>query len=242
MNEPVHTPVQHPKPESTDLQERSSRARPIAPAKRAKRRFDGKAQTAFCELTAAGMSCAAACRELGYSRDTPYAVAKQDEAFAAAWNEARETGADYLEDVAYKLASEGGEDVEYDGDGNVRRRTKRAPNPAILARVLAAWRPERWGDKPQVALGFQVNTVRHEQGLTLADLGDVLGRAKGLDLSGFLGVAKEISSAAKPLSESDALEVTAAARRFEARVHAAGAEQQRALPAGEGAHDDEAAS
>jgi hypothetical protein len=172
MSKPVHTPVHTSDEKAADLQEPSIPAETLESSKRAKRRFDERAQTAFCELTSAGMSCAAATRELGFNRDTPYHVAKQDEAFAAAWKEARETGADYLEDVAYKLASEGGEDVEYDGDGNIRRRTKRAPNPAILARVLAAWRPERWGDKPtQIGIGVQVvGQIKHEQGLTMGDL------------------------------------------------------------------------
>jgi hypothetical protein len=49
-------------------------SRPV-PSKRAKRQFDQRVQDAFCELIAAGMSCAAATRELGFSRDTPYAVA-----------------------------------------------------------------------------------------------------------------------------------------------------------------------
>jgi hypothetical protein len=178
---------------------RDSRATVPAPAKRAKRRFDAKAQAAFCELTGQGTSCAAACRALGFSRDTPYAVAKQDPEFAKAWAEARETGADLLEDTAFRLSTEGGEDVEYDGDGNVRRRTKRAPSAAILARTLQAWRPERWGDKPtQIGIGFQVTTVRHEAGLTLADLGDALERVKGLDPNSILG---RMQQAALPAGE-----------------------------------------
>ena len=142
--------------------------------KRAKRSFDNKAQRAFLELTTQGMSAAAAMRQLGFSRQRAYELAKQDEQFALAWREAREEGADLLEDIAFKLATEGGEDVEYDGSGNVRRRTKRAPSAAIVARVLAAWRPERWGDKPtQVGVGIGVQItghVKHDLGLTLDDL------------------------------------------------------------------------
>jgi hypothetical protein len=163
MNESVRTSVRTSAEKSADMQPASSPyettrgPQTISACARAKRRFDEAVQVRFCELTAQGMSCAAATRELGFSRDTPYAVAKADEAFATAWEKARETGADYLEDVAYKLAAQGGEDIEYDGDGNVRRRTRRAPSPAILVRVLQAWRPERWGDRLAVAGSQTVN-------------------------------------------------------------------------------------
>lgn len=247
---PVRTPVHTSDAKNADLQAGSSRARPIARSKRAKRRWTAQLAADFCRLTAEGKSAAAACRELGIARSQPYEHAKTDHEFAAAWLEAREIGADLLEDVAYRLATEGAEEVETDGNGNVRRRTSRGPNVAALMRTLQAWRPERWGDKAtQIGIGVQVTQpVQHEMRLTLADLGDVIGRSKGLDLSGasteetvdYLRRLGERTRELEPfvvMSDDEKTMVAQAAHQFVERSRAS----RRALPAGDAPADAAAA-
>lgn len=65
-------------------------------------------KAAFCAaLVASGGNVSRACEAVDIDRTTPYTWREEDEAFAAAWEKAKQWGAEALEDEARRRAYEG---------------------------------------------------------------------------------------------------------------------------------------
>lgn len=121
---------------------------------------------AFLEALAHSGNVTEACGQSGLSRATAYRLRRADEAFAAAWSEARETGTDALEDEAVRRATQGVEEQVFYGGERVG--TQRKYSDALLQFLLRARRPEQFRDRaaapPAPAdTGFRV-VIRDENG------------------------------------------------------------------------------
>ena len=77
-----------------------------------------------------------------------YELRAQDEAFAAEWEEANQSGVDIVEDELRHRAFGYGEET-WDGDGNLLRRVRRKDTQALLA-MARARRPEKFRDNMRV--------------------------------------------------------------------------------------------
>jgi hypothetical protein len=123
----------------------------------------------FLETVAAGWSLTRAAERAGRNVRRFYDLRERDEEFAAAWDEAIVEGKDRLDDVNLEYATEGVEEVTYDGEGNVVRRVKR-PDPATARELLRGRRPEVYRDSGP-AVGALVVVINER---TLGEL-DVAG-------------------------------------------------------------------
>ncbi len=94
-------------------------------------------------------SIAAACREAKLSRATMMALRQADEAFRAAWDEALLDGADYLEDVARRVAIEGHEVVETTVEKDSKRTVRKTYDGALLRFLLRGVKPDVYGAHPR---------------------------------------------------------------------------------------------
>jgi hypothetical protein len=99
----------------------------------------------FLEALAAGATVSSAVDAAPYARASVYKWRAADVEFAAAWDEAIETGTDRLEDEALRRAKDGYEEPRfYAGQlcGHVRRYSD-----TLLIFLLKARRPGKYGDK-----------------------------------------------------------------------------------------------
>lgn len=101
-----------------------------------------KAREAFLDKLREGASVTAAAQCAGIGRATAYRWAKEDEAFAADWQDAYESGTDALEDEARRRAYEGiDKPIYYKGE---RVDTIKEYSDTLLAMQLNARRPEKY--------------------------------------------------------------------------------------------------
>lgn len=92
---------------------------------------------------------------IGRPRRTLYAWRERDQEFAAAWDEALETGIDLLEQEARRRAFEGVErKVFYQGEEIAVERTF---SDTLLIQLLRVRAPERWGRKLKVDASVEVD-------------------------------------------------------------------------------------
>lgn len=110
-------------------------------------------EPAFLRSLAAGSSVTAAASAVGISRQEVYRMRREEPEFATDMDDAREEGADTLEDVAYQRATEGGSDL-------------------LLIFLLKAKRPEIYREQVRVEGGVSHNHY-------LPQLDDMLARAYG---------------------------------------------------------------
>lgn len=108
-----------------------------------------KKEKAF--LTALSQTCNVqeACSVAGIARNSAYLWRKDDEQFAAKWNEARETGGDALEDEAVRRAKVGVEEpVYYQGAvcGTVRKYSD-----VLLIFLLKGAKPHKYADRQELS-------------------------------------------------------------------------------------------
>jgi hypothetical protein len=115
----------------------------------------------------AGWSVTRSATLAGYTRSTAYLYRAADPAFAAAWDDAFQQGADRMEDEVQRRSHDGWlEDVYYKGEvvGAVRRFS----DTLLLANVKAR-RPERFRENAKVAVSLSESL----EALVLASLAPV---------------------------------------------------------------------
>lgn len=102
-----------------------------------------------------GKTLSAICRQDGMpSRRTVYDWIRDDEAFAAAMNDARDLGADAIAEEALEIAdtTEEGIELEIGAEGNKKEKRgdmlgHRKLRVETRLKLLAKWHPKRYGDK-----------------------------------------------------------------------------------------------
>ena len=107
----------------------------ITPAKKKK----------FLEAIAKGFSVSMSCRMAHFSKSGIQKHVKKSAAFKKAWDEAYETGADVLEDEAWRRAVEGWDEPKWYQDkevGAVRKFSDR-----LLEMLLKARRPDKYRER-----------------------------------------------------------------------------------------------
>lgn len=104
----------------------------------------------FLEQLRRGTSVSGAAIAAGYSRTSVYEWRQEDEAFAKAWEDAWETGADVFEDEATRRAVHGvDKPVFYQG---VECGTVREYSDSLMALKLKGRRPEVYRDNVNMAV------------------------------------------------------------------------------------------
>lgn len=172
-------------------------------SQRARRPLSQTARSKFLEALAAGWSVAHAAERAGFARQRFYEMREDDEAFASAWEEARERGIEVLEDELRRRALEGWDEETFGSDGQLLRRVRRY-NPAYLIFALKAARPEVYRDnnvsRVEVtgANGGPVEMTAGYEPPTLADL---------VRLAGDLGVLDQLGYVRAETVDGDAAEV-----------------------------------
>jgi hypothetical protein len=99
----------------------------------------------FLDALTNGASISCAAKAAGYGRASVYEWRSADADFAAAWDEALDTGTDLLEDEALRRAKEGVDEPRfYEGEicGHVRKYSD-----TLTIFLLKARRPEKYGDR-----------------------------------------------------------------------------------------------
>lgn len=107
-----------------------------------------KQRAAFCDALREGKTVSQAAASIGVGRATVYDWRKADDDFAAAWDDAYETGTDLIEQEAIRRAVEGvDEPVFYKGEvcGHVRKFSD-----TLLMQQLNARRPEKYRQNHKV--------------------------------------------------------------------------------------------
>jgi AcrR family transcriptional regulator len=114
-----------------------------------------RARELFVEALAGGASVTRSCEAAGVGRTTAYQWRKDDEAFAALWDDALEAGTDLLEDEARRRAVEGVErpvvamgKIARNDDGTVLK--IREYSDTLLALMLKAKKPKEYRDRLDV--------------------------------------------------------------------------------------------
>ena len=107
-----------------------------------------RARTAFLEALRKGASVAGAAAHAGVGRATVYRWAKDDEAFAAEWDDAYETGTDVLEEEAIRRGAQGVERFVVSKGMVVMHEgaplKERHYSDTLLSQQLAARRPAKY--------------------------------------------------------------------------------------------------
>ncbi len=93
----------------------SAKTRPPTALERRRRPITAKGRETFLAALAAGWSVQAAADRAGWHRSRFYALRESDESFAQEWDEAIEAGCDVLEDALRVAASEGWDELTFDG-------------------------------------------------------------------------------------------------------------------------------
>jgi hypothetical protein len=128
-------------------------------------------KAAFLEALEAGWPVAEAAVRVGIGRRSFYRARERDERFAEQWDAAFAVGTEFLEAELRRRALDGWDEDTFDGAGELVRRTRRRA-PHDLYKLLAA-RDSRFKDGAQVAVqatAVALPPIRHEFGLTLADV------------------------------------------------------------------------
>jgi hypothetical protein len=159
-----------------------------------RRSVTARARDKFLEGLAAGWTVTHAAKRAGHDRRRFYEVRVDDESFAAAWDEANETGVQVLEDELHRRALEGWTEDTFDGDGKLIRRVQRYA-PALLLASLRAKRPDLYGDNARVEVtGANGGPLEVAAGYQPPTLVDVLRLARELGLPEAVdGEAHEVS-------------------------------------------------
>lgn len=118
-------------------------------------RITAKQRAAFLRALMASPNVAEACKAAGVGRSAIYALKREDETFAALWEELHQTAVDDLEGEAFKLARHGTlEPVVSAGKLICDPKTHeplfiKRVIPALILRLLQAHRPDKYA--PQAA-------------------------------------------------------------------------------------------
>jgi len=111
-----------------------------------------RAQGAFLDALAHGLSVTGAANAAGIARRTPYGWRAEDPTFAAAWDTAMEAGTDILEDEAWRRAVKGNVEpivsmgkVVYGKDGEMLTVTK--TSDPIIQFLLKGRRREKFSER-----------------------------------------------------------------------------------------------
>lgn len=102
----------------------------------------------FLEALSSGMSITTACKDAKVGRSTAFDHRQRDEAFALAWHQAMEAGADLLEDEARRRAAEGTIKPVYQGGKKVGE--IREYSDTLLIFLLKGKRPDVYRDNVKV--------------------------------------------------------------------------------------------
>jgi len=130
----------------------------------AARRPGRRQREAFLAALAEGLSFSGAARAAGAGRAALKSLRDHDPGFAVAWDDAVEAGVDALEDAVLRRAKDGIErPVFYQG---VQVGVQRVYSDSLAVLLLKSRRPERYGDRGDVAGGAG---LRHEDILDLLD-------------------------------------------------------------------------
>jgi hypothetical protein len=141
----------------------------------------------FLEQLAAGVTVSDSAKAAGGSRHVFRHLRLADEEFAQAWEDAWETGADTLEEEAFRRAVEGVENVVTVAG---KREIVREFSDVLLIMLLKSRRPERFARfKVSGAFGGPVDVRRPsrlepepDRLAALAEVANVLTRAGALEL------------------------------------------------------------
>ena len=112
----------------------------------------------FLESLSTGGIVTDAAKVAGFSREYAYEVRKKDEVFAMLWDDAIEQATDLLEKEARRRALEGvPRKVFYKGDPVLdpdtgKQYVEREYSDGLLSKLLAAHRPDKFGDKSKLEL------------------------------------------------------------------------------------------
>lgn len=109
-------------------------------------RFDINAKAKFLKRLERNGSVSDAASFVGISRDTVYKAAKSDPRFKERMEIAKERCVAKLEKELDDRLYSGNEKVEYDGEGNVTKRTVTKDN-TLLTKALEANYPEKYGKR-----------------------------------------------------------------------------------------------
>lgn len=108
-------------------------------------KFTGKKRSTFLNVLKETGNVSEAAREVGLSRRTAYNLRESDEEFAKAWDEAVDTGIDYLEEEARRRAYKGvAEPVFYQG---MECGTVQKYSDTLMIFLLKANRPDKYKDR-----------------------------------------------------------------------------------------------
>jgi hypothetical protein len=119
------------------------------PAKRCRGPVPVRARVRFLEALAGGATIKEAATAAGRPKQTFYRLRNSDEGFAAEWFAALWERAEPIEALFERVAVDGWDECEYDGEGNlVRRHHRWSPRPGEV--LLKASRPERYREGTSV--------------------------------------------------------------------------------------------
>lgn len=156
------------------------------------RRFTAKKQDIFLDALRQGYSVTHAATLIGLRRETLYRARHRDAAFAAAWDDASESGADRLEDEALRRAVEGHRTektvtsagrVLRDEHGNVLKDVTIDYSDTLLIFLLKGRRPDKYAE-------------RHRHNHTIKAEAERLAAELGMDVAEVLAEAERIVSGA----------------------------------------------
>ncbi len=138
----------------------------------------------FLEHLAETLNVTAAAKAAGVHRATAYRLRDRDAVFRQEWDAAIAEAVDRLEAQAFKFAIEGAEERTYDADGKLVSRRVRE-DPATVARLLAAHRPDQYSERRRVELAGRID-VDHQVAAAgpVISIGDVIARHRELETAG----------------------------------------------------------
>lgn len=112
-------------------------------------------ERAFLDDLSGGHTVTHAIRAAQISRDTAYRHRREDEAFAARWDDAYEEGTDVIEQEALRRAVQGSTKVFYDKDGGIRGE-EQVYSDRLMELMLKARRPHKFRDRVDVRHSGQI--------------------------------------------------------------------------------------
>lgn len=119
-------------------------------------RFDNTRKRRFIAKLEKDGIISKAAASVGISRITVYKAMEKDETFKQRVEIAKERADARLEEEFQRRIYEGNEKVEYDGEGNVMRKTVTHDN-ALLTKALESHFPERYGKKTESNVNVKVS-------------------------------------------------------------------------------------
>ena len=161
-------------------------------SEQAPRKVTPKKQTVFLDALRQGYSVTHAATLIGLRRESMYRARRRDPAFAAAWDDAAESGADRLEDEALRRAVEGHRTektvtsagrVLRDEYGNVLKDVTVDYSDTLLIFLLKGRRPDKYAE-------------RHRHNHTIKAEAERLAAELGIDVAEVLAEAERIVAGA----------------------------------------------